>query len=227
MRRVVAPIGFCALACVTVPIAKPKLPPTPMRVAFARVDAQWKSHENKMPPLYLADLVAWFDGWHGLTVVAHEAIDALPARSTEITPITFDAAPLRALCEATRGNVDAIVFTRFDYWSGPRSVCSKPTGRFSTRYDPGEGGCAEYKTSGSDWRAKLWFRVLYPARCVFGPEDDVARNQELRSWDDHKTAARLELPDLLHEMKGEYEVGERLVVCGPDNAACATPTQVP
>jgi hypothetical protein len=209
------------------PAEKPKLPPTPMRVAFARVDATWQSHENKMPPIYLADLVAWFDGWHGLQVVASPAVDALPVRSTEITPITFDAAPIRALCDAARGSVDAIVFTRFAYWSGPRTVCAEVTGRFSTRYDPGEGGCARYKTSGSDWRAELWFRVLYPARCVFGPEHDVARNQQLPTWKRFKTAARLALPDLLHGMQAEYEVGERITVCGPDKPACATPTRAP
>jgi hypothetical protein len=197
-----------------------------MRIAFARVDARWESHENKIPPLYLADLVTWFDGWHGLTVVASDAVDALPAQSTEITPLTFDAAPIRALCDKTRGDVDAIVFTRFVFRSGPRTVCAKTTGTWSTRYDPGEGGCASYTTSGNEWSAALWFRVLYPARCVFGPEYDVARHQHLPTWQRHKAAARLELPDRLREVRAEYEVGQKLVVCGPDNAACLAPTSL-
>jgi hypothetical protein len=191
-----------------------------MRVAFAPVDLHWDSPENKIPPDVRADLVAWFDGWHGLTVAESKPIIELRPVPTKITPITYDTAPVRALCEQARAeHIDAIVFTTFVYGWSSNVTC--------TRWSYSKNGeCAEYGSSSrSSPSADLTFRVLYPARCVFTRDHEVGvSNVRVRAWKDFHDVARQQLPDLLHELKGEYEVSEKLVYCTPDNAACAAPT---
>jgi hypothetical protein len=215
----------CLTACLTTRSdwPPPKLPPTPMRIAIAPVDFDSTSYGTRIPPNVRGDLVAWFDDWHQLRVIASPTVDALKPVPTRIDVFKIDLDRIRALCKAARDeHVDAIVFTTFRYRTYDPGTCARWANEWSTS---GNTECAELKPSGRLRQSTdLYFRALYPARCVFGRELDIG--QDYPAWHRYREVTRSKLPDYLRGFETEYEVtDEKIDYCGgADRTACTAPT---